>query len=213
MSHKESFGLRLRAARERRGLTLEAITARTKVPAALWEALERNDLANFPSGLFARAYVRDYARIVGLDPEEVVEEFCRYFPNGDRRRGSLIRAQASVVDIRSQYREDQLPPEGDRRATDSHATVTRFPRLAAARTGQRVLGAFGDLVAVCAVAIVIAQLFHVGFLATLGIVCIAYYSAGLAVLGRSPGFALAEMLARRLPQLVQLRARRMHASS
>ncbi len=210
MSHRESFGLRLRAARERRGLTLESITAKTKVPVALWEALERNDLANWPAGLFARAYVRDYARIIGLDPEEIVEEFCRYFPNGDRRRGSLIRAQAEIVDIRSQYRDEQLPPEGDRRTT-GQATVAQFPRIASSKTGQRVLGAVADVLFVTMLALLIARLFHVSFLATLGLVSVAYYSAGVAILGRSPGFALAHLLFRRLPELLPVRERRMQA--
>lgn len=211
MSHKDSFGLRLRAARERRGLTLESISAKTKVPVALWEALERNDLANWPSGLFARAYVRDYARIIGLDPEEVVEEFCRYFPNGDRRRGNLIRAQADIVDIRSQYRDEQMPPEGDRRAAGQTAVIATFPRVAASKTGQRVLGAVADLLFVSVLSILIARLFHVSFLATLGVVSVAYYSAGVAILGRSPGFALAHVLRRRVPELLPVTERRMHA--
>lgn len=210
MSHKDSFGLRLRAARERRGITLESVAAKTKVPASLWEALERNDLSNWPSGLFARAYVRDYARLVGLEAEEVVEEFCRYFPNGDRRRGSLVRSHAEIIDIRSQYRDEQLPPEGDRRAPTDEAAVARFPRLRG-RTGQRVIGALGDVLAVCAAAVVISQLVGIGFLSTLGVVCLVYYSVGFAAIGRSPGYALAQVLTRRVPQLVRVSERRMHA--
>jgi len=211
MSHKDSFGLRLRAARDRRGITLESIAAKTKVPASLWEAMERNDFSGWPSGLFARAYVRDYARLVGLDAEEVVEEFCRYFPNGDRRRGSLVRGHAEVIDIRSQYRDEQLPPEGDRRAPTGEAAVARFPRFVRGQRGQRVIGALGDVVVVCAVAVVASQLLRVGFLATLGVVSVVYYSVGFAVVGRSPGYALAQMLTRRVPQLVRVSERRMHA--
>ncbi len=211
MSHKDSFGLRLRAARERRGITLDAIAARTKVPVTVWQAMERNDFENWPSGLFARAYVRDYARAVGLEPEEVVEEFCRYFPNGDRRRGSLLRGHAEIIDIRSQYRDEVLPAEGDRRAAAADLKVTPFSLMLTGRTGQRVLGAVGDLLAVCIVAVILAQVFRVSFLATLGIVSVAYYSVGFAAMGRSPGFALAQFLTRRIPQLVRVGERRMHA--
>jgi len=211
MSHKESFGFRLRAARERRGLTLESVTAETKVPVVLWEALERNDLSNWPTGLFARAYVSDYARMVGLDAEDVVEEFCRYFPQGDRRRGALVRAHAQVVDIRSEYRDDTLPPEGDRRAS-GQATVAQFSRFAHGKTGQRVLGAVADVIVVTVAGGVLSHVLNVGFLATLGVVSVAYYSVGVAIIGRSPGFALASMLARRIPQLVHVRERRMPAS-
>ncbi len=211
MSHKESFGLRLRAARERRGLTVESISAKTKVPVGLWEALERNDLSNWPSGLFARAYIRDYARIVGLEPEEIVEEFCRYFPHGDRRRGNLLRAQAEIVDIRSQFRDEQLPAEGDRRAGGQTAMIAQFPRVAASKTGQRVLGAVADVIFVSVTSVLISRLFRVSFLATLGIVSVAYYSAGVAILGRSPGFALASLLRRRVPELLPVTERRIHA--
>ncbi len=211
MSHKDSFGLRLRAARERRRITLESITEKTKVPVTVWQAMERNDFSNWPSGLFARAYVRDYARLVGLDPEEVVDEFCRHFPNGDRRRGTLMRQHAEVVDIRSQYRDEQLPRDGDRRTPDPAATVAPFQRLLPGQTAQRLLGAFGDLVVVGGVALGASQLFGVGFLATLGVTSVSYYSVGFAILGRSPGFALARQLTRRVPQLVEVRTPRMHA--
>jgi transcriptional regulator with XRE-family HTH domain len=215
MSLKDSFGLRLRAAREREGITLEDVADRTKVPLVLWEAMERNDFSSWPSGLFARAYVRDYARLVGLDAEEVVDEFCRYFPNGDRRRGRLIRHHAEVVDIRSQYRDEELPAGGDRRSPDTTAEVTAFPRFLPAKTGQRVLGALGDVVVVCAASVVASQVLRVGFLATLGVTSVAYYSIGFAIVGGSPGFALMQFLTRRVPQLINLaerrERRRMHA--
>ncbi len=211
MSHKDSFGLRLRAARERRRITLESIAEKTKVPVTVWQAMERNEFSNWPSGLFARAYVRDYARLVGLDPEEVVDEFCRHFPNGDRRRGSLLRQHAEVVDIRSQYRDEQLPRDGDRRVPDPAATVAPFPRFLPGKTGQRVLGAIGDVIVVCVAALLGSQLLGVSFLATLGVTSVCYYSVGFAILGRSPGFALARQLTRRVPQLVDVRAPRIHA--
>jgi len=212
MSLKDSFGLRLRAVRERRGIALETIAARTKLPVGLWEAMERNDFSGWPSGLFARAYVRDYARLVGLNPEEVVDEFCRYFAVGDRRRGGLIRSHAEVVDIRSQYRDEELPPEGDRRVPDATAQIMPFPRLLPGKAGQRVLGALGDVVVVCAASVIASHVLGVGFLPTLGITSLAYYSVGFAVVGGSPGFALAHHLARRVPQLIHVgERRRMHA--
>jgi transcriptional regulator with XRE-family HTH domain len=210
MSHKESFGLRLRAARERQGISLDAIAERTKVSIALWQALERNDFSRWPVGLFARAYVRDYAAIVGLHADEVVDEFCRYFPNGDRRRGNLVRAQAEVIDVRSQYSEDQVPPEGDRRAPSS-AAPSGTRRLLADQRRRRVLGAAADVTAVTAAALMASQATGGSFLAALGIISLAYHSVGSLVAGRSPGVALADLLARRVPELVPAVGRRMHA--
>ena len=78
-----------RAERERRGISIDTIASVTKVGADLWEGLERNDFSRWPSGIFARAFVRDYARAIGLDADEAVDEFCRLFPMGDRRRQPL----------------------------------------------------------------------------------------------------------------------------
>ena len=85
MSDRDTFGPRLRREREKRGISVDTIAAVTKVSAELWEGLERNDFSRWPSGIFARAFVRDYARAVGLDADEIVDEFCRLFPIGDRR--------------------------------------------------------------------------------------------------------------------------------
>ena len=95
---KETFGPVLRAARERRGVTLKQLAAETKLSVELWEALEDNNLARWPKRVFARSYVRDYAERIGLDPDEVVNEFCRLFPEwGDRRAERVIREKAQII--------------------------------------------------------------------------------------------------------------------
>jgi transcriptional regulator with XRE-family HTH domain len=73
------FGEKLRQARERRGLSVSQISGRTKISTAALEALERNDVSKLPGGLFSRAFVRSYAREVGLDPDEAVREFIDRF--------------------------------------------------------------------------------------------------------------------------------------
>ena len=75
MGEREAFGPNLRWHRVQRGISLEQIAASTKVPLDLWVALERNDFSRWPTGLYARAYVRAYALAVGTDPAETVEAF------------------------------------------------------------------------------------------------------------------------------------------
>jgi transcriptional regulator with XRE-family HTH domain len=214
MSDKDSFGLRLRAARERRGISLDSIAQRTKVPVSHWQEMERNDFSKWPAGLFARAYIRDYCTIVGLDPDETVDEFCRYFPQGDRRRENLIRGQADVVDIRSQYHEDLLPPDGDRRAVpeDSRRTVRPWTFPGGER-GRRLAGASADVASVSVAAAAVAALLGVQFLPALGILSVGYHAVGSALVGSSPGIALVGLLDRRVPELVAPveRRRRQHA--
>ena len=75
-----TFGARLRQQREERQVTLTTIAARTKIKASLLEALESDDVSMWPKGLFGRAYLRDYATVIGLDPETVVSEFLALHP-------------------------------------------------------------------------------------------------------------------------------------
>jgi cytoskeletal protein RodZ len=76
-----SFGARLRDARERRGVSLRDIANATKISVGVLEALERNDISKLPGGIFGRAFVRNYAIEVGLDPEATIEDFITQFPN------------------------------------------------------------------------------------------------------------------------------------
>jgi len=74
------FGSLLKAAREKRGVTLRHISNITKISVAALEALERNDISRLPGGIFSRSFVRSYALQVGLDPDETIERFIAQFP-------------------------------------------------------------------------------------------------------------------------------------
>ena len=75
----ETFGMRLRMQRERQQIDLIAISARTKINHTLLERLERDDVEHWPVGIFRRAYVRDYAVAIGLDPDAVLREFIELY--------------------------------------------------------------------------------------------------------------------------------------
>ena len=73
------FGETLRHVREERGVSLRQIAAKTKISLSALEALERNDVAKLPGGIFSRSFVRAYAAEVGLDPDQTVAEFLDRF--------------------------------------------------------------------------------------------------------------------------------------
>src|SRR5687767_15752463 len=75
------LGSRLRAARERRGVSLRQIAGATKISVSALEALERNDLSRLPGGIFSRAFVRSYAIEVGLDPDKTIDDFIAQLPS------------------------------------------------------------------------------------------------------------------------------------
>ena len=74
-------GLRLRAAREAKQLSLRDIADTTKISIGALEALEENDVAWLPGGIYSRAFVRSYAAEVGLDPEQTMRDFMAQVPS------------------------------------------------------------------------------------------------------------------------------------
>jgi transcriptional regulator with XRE-family HTH domain len=139
----DTFGPNLRRLRMKRGIPLEQIAARTKVNVALWTAMERNDLSRWPTGIYARAFMREYASAIGEDPESTVDEFCRWFAQGDRRAEPTIRGQAEIVGHQNLVWQDEAPPhvsDGDRRGSSLKTQV-----LAPARPSSGPLTAFAQM--------------------------------------------------------------------
>jgi transcriptional regulator with XRE-family HTH domain len=204
MSDRDTFGPRLRAERERRGITLDTIATVTKVSADLWDGLERNDFSRWPSGIFARAFVRDYARAIGVDADEVVNEFCRLFPIGDRRASRLIQAQAELIGHSLTYTDPgSVPREGDRRAP-----MEPPPDQRRARFTPRSMAASIDACSTLGFSGAISLLLNVPFWGITGLVCPLYYAVAIATLGRTPGQRMVEALRQRIPALFALPDRR-----
>jgi transcriptional regulator with XRE-family HTH domain len=77
----ESFGARMRERREQQQISLIAISEQTKIKLSLLDALERDDVSQWPTGIFRRAFIRAYARAVALDADVVVREFLECYPD------------------------------------------------------------------------------------------------------------------------------------
>ena len=69
------FGERLRREREMRGITLDQISAVTKISTRLLRALEDEQFDLLPGGIFNKGYVRGYAKYVGIDEEQAVADY------------------------------------------------------------------------------------------------------------------------------------------
>jgi cytoskeleton protein RodZ len=64
----------LRRERLRKELDLEQISRETKISARLLEAIEHDRYELLPGRVFAKSFVRQYARFLGLDEEELASE-------------------------------------------------------------------------------------------------------------------------------------------
>jgi len=85
------FGQRLRDAREALELSLEEAEAKTYIRRAFLEAFEEERFDATPSGSYGRGLLRNYARFLGLDPEDIVSEYRR-------RSGTRSQPMPAVLD-------------------------------------------------------------------------------------------------------------------
>lgn len=87
-SELASFGDELRKEREIRGISLKEIADSTKISKRFLEAIERNDHATLPAPVFTRGFVREYARYLGLNHEDMVNRY-NFAAAGDERGEGL----------------------------------------------------------------------------------------------------------------------------
>ena len=71
-SGQATVGQILRDAREARGVTLDDAAVRLRLMHRQVEAMERDDFASLGQPVFARGFVRNYARLLGLAPEPLL---------------------------------------------------------------------------------------------------------------------------------------------
>ncbi len=83
----ESFGSWLRSQREVRQVELETISQSSKVNIRYLEALEQDRFDLLPATIFVKAFLREYARIVGLDSDEVLNFFLAASAQDDLEGG------------------------------------------------------------------------------------------------------------------------------
>src|SRR5437764_7308118 len=72
-----SIGESLRRERRRRNLELDQISHELRISSRFLEAIEEEQFEKLPAGVFAKSFVRQYARYLGLDEEELVSELQR----------------------------------------------------------------------------------------------------------------------------------------
>ncbi len=72
-----TVGEKLKRAREAQGMTISDVAERTKISAHYLEAIENNDFSILPGGVFNKGFVKLYARCVGIDEQEILQDYLR----------------------------------------------------------------------------------------------------------------------------------------
>ena len=74
---RESFGTWLRNQRKLRRVDLRTITEASKINIRYLEALEQDRFDLLPAAIFVKGFLREYARVVGLDADEVLNFYLQ----------------------------------------------------------------------------------------------------------------------------------------
>ena len=70
-----SLGEKLRQAREERGISISEVAEQTRISPHYLKSIENNDFKILPGGIFNKGFIKSFARYVGVDESEAVEDY------------------------------------------------------------------------------------------------------------------------------------------
>jgi len=92
-SGRSAVGEKLREARETRGVDLFRVERDTKIRVKYLGALEDGEFADLPGDVYARGFLRNYASYLGLDPDEIEEEWRQEAGHATPVRPTIVGPQ------------------------------------------------------------------------------------------------------------------------
>jgi transcriptional regulator with XRE-family HTH domain len=90
-----SFGRYLKALRQEKGITLEAVASETCITRGILRFLEAEDHAGLPDEVFVKGFLRSYAGVLGTDPDDILQRYqahCRLHRRPVRHRTDSTRS-------------------------------------------------------------------------------------------------------------------------
>ncbi len=91
------IGEKLRLERETRGIALRDISENTRISMRYLEAIESDDYRRLPGGIFNRSFIRAYAKFVGYDEQQAIEEYSRTMREQGESPDEVARTHRSTV--------------------------------------------------------------------------------------------------------------------
>lgn len=113
---KEPVGEFFRQVRETKGLTLDEVAIKTRIHPEYLKALEESNFAKLPEQVFAKGFVRSYARSLGLDEEDAMQRFTA-------TAGAFYNKHEERERMRQQQVEDERKRKANRKAVIAAAGV------------------------------------------------------------------------------------------
>lgn len=107
-----TLGEKLRQAREERGISISEVAEQTRISPLYIESIENNDYKPLPGGIFNKGFVKSYAKFVGIDDQEALQDYSRLMAE---------QGTETTTEETKTYRPEVL--------TDDQARSTSLPTL------------------------------------------------------------------------------------
>jgi cytoskeletal protein RodZ len=105
-----TLGEKLRQAREERGISISEVAEQTRISAMYLELIENDDYRTLPGGIFNKGFVKSYAKYVGLDEQEALQDYAQ-----------VVAADAAEPEESRTYRPEVL--------TDDRTSGSMIPTI------------------------------------------------------------------------------------
>jgi len=105
----ESIGEFFKQVRETKGLTIDEVASKTRIRTDFVKALEDGNFAKLPDQVFARGFVRSYARSLGLDEDDAIHRFTQ-------SSGAYYDKQIERERLKTRQAEEERKRQSNRKA-------------------------------------------------------------------------------------------------
>jgi len=95
-----SVGETLRAAREAKKLSLDAANRETKISVQILNSLEQDDFESVGSDIYLKGFLRNYARFLGVDVDDLMRTLDRQRGRGQLGVGTMWDIEEAVTEER-----------------------------------------------------------------------------------------------------------------
>ncbi|MEO7674177.1 MAG: helix-turn-helix domain-containing protein [Pyrinomonadaceae bacterium] len=92
-----SLGEKLRQAREERGISISEVAEQTRISPLYLEAIDADNYKTLPGGIFNKGFVRSYAKYVGVDEQEALQDYMRLMAEHEAKEDDKYKAYRPEV--------------------------------------------------------------------------------------------------------------------
>lgn len=92
-----TLGEKLRQAREERGISISEVAEQTRISSLYLQSIENDDYKVLPGGIFNKGFVKSYAKYVGIDEQEALQDYAKLVASADSNAEDEVRTYRPEV--------------------------------------------------------------------------------------------------------------------